>query len=370
MKTMFLLAGMLFLTPLASPCLPLRPMRVQEQDVELSNVGGKTNGFKHIAESKLVSQSVNAPGMSRLTNDAEFVQTVADRLSQQLDAKPWAKVDFGALQSDKKFMANARQMFAAVVGGRDVRIIPSRIKGGTNTPQGNFMDCVAVGSDTNWCCSGTLVASNLVVTAGHCEHCWDGNYVNRVFFGNDVNGNNGLHVVLRVKIPPLLAGFGGSANNYANDISVLVLESDVLGIKPRRVATEAQINSVQMVRLVGFGSTNDAGTLGYGIKREVDVAIASTACELPDAPNKFGCNAGMELVAGKPLSNRDSCSGDSGGPAYIWGGDDWLLAGVTSRPMKVNGSNPSSPCGDGGIYTRVDRFESWLRSIPGGHWAN
>src|SRR5262249_26076766 len=62
-----------------------------------------------------------------------------------------------SVYSDPVFLANARTL----TGDRD------RIVGGIAT--GDFPDCVAIGSADGWCCSGTLVASNVVVTAGHCD---------------------------------------------------------------------------------------------------------------------------------------------------------------------------------------------------------
>ena len=61
-----------------------------------------------------------------------------------------------SVYGDPVFLANARRLMGArtrIVGG-----IPTR----------DYPDCVAVGGASGWCCSGTLVASNVVVTAGHC----------------------------------------------------------------------------------------------------------------------------------------------------------------------------------------------------------
>jgi secreted trypsin-like serine protease len=107
------------------------------------------------------------------------------------------------------------------------------------------------------------------------------------------------------------------------------------------------------------------GSAGYGVKRQVDVPIASCSCEgmldgVTDA-RAYGCDLGLEFVAGKPLLNKDSCTGDSGGPFYIEGPRGWLLGGATSR---ATNSAPND-CGDGGIYVRVERYLSWIRSLPG-----
>jgi secreted trypsin-like serine protease len=69
-------------------------------------------------------------------------------------------------------------------------------------------------------------------------------------------------------------------------------------------------------------------------------------------------------VAGKPLLERDSCRGDSGGPAYVETNNGWFVAGATSRATK----NSSRTCGDGGIYARLHVFEDWIKSAPGGHY--
>jgi secreted trypsin-like serine protease len=102
------------------------------------------------------------------------------------------------------------------------------------------------------------------------------------------------------------------------------------------------------------------------VKRFVDVPIASPLCKgTVDGESdhaSYGCDAGFELVAGKPLLAKDSCTGDSGGPFYIEAAPgEWQIAGATSR---ATNSAPND-CGDGGIYVRLDRYRSWIESIPG-----
>ena len=77
----------------------------------------------------------------------------------------------------------------------------------------------------------------------------------------------------------------------------------------------------------------------------------------------YGCDVGLELVAGRPLLARDSCTGDSGGPFYVLDktGNQWLLAAATSRAT----DSSMSSCGDGGVYVRVDRYRGWIDAIPG-----
>ena len=74
------------------------------------------------------------------------------------------------------------------------------------------------------------------------------------------------------------------------------------------------------------------------------------------APTAAGADQN-EIVAGG--NGVDSCNGDSGGPAYVEVDGEVQLAGATSRATK----NFTQPCGDGGIYTRVDRYVDWIRQV-------
>jgi len=224
-----------------------------------------------------------------------------------------------------------------------------RIVGGR--PTTDFPDCVAVGGADRWCCSGFLVASNVVVTAAHCarEHdCAD-----RVLVGDatDPRGEGRIIEVADVHVRD------DYVRNGPNDLALLVLREDVAGVARRAVASADALRDARTVRLVGFGYTDVGARGGYGTKRAVDVPIAS--CD-----PAFGAAAEREFVAGKPLLDRDSCSGDSGGPAYVETNNGWLVAGATSRAIK----NSRRPCGDGGIYARLHVFEEWIESAPGRHY--
>jgi secreted trypsin-like serine protease len=194
-----------------------------------------------------------------------------------------------------------------------------------------------------------------VVTAGHCA-----SFATRVFFGGDVTKSGRIvRVRERVRHPDY------RKNGKQNDLLVLLLDERVENVTARKIATTKTIDAATDGRVVGFGNTDPMGSTGYGVKRQVDVPIASAACrgtldgEADSAA--YGCDKGLELVAGKPLLMKDSCTGDSGGPFYIGSPNgDWLLAGATSR---ATNSAPND-CGDGGIYVRVDKYRKWIDGIP------
>jgi secreted trypsin-like serine protease len=79
----------------------------------------------------------------------------------------------------------------------------------------------------------------------------------------------------------------------------------------------------------------------------------------------FGARPSIEFVAGAPFLDRDSCKGDSGGPAYVAVKGGWAIAGATSRATR---QSDVRVCGDGGIYTRLYAFSDWIKSVSDGHW--
>ena len=248
---------------------------------------------------------------------------------------------------DPRYLANARAL-AQRSQGR------TRVIGGARVPATEFLDCVAVGNDSQWGCTGTLIAPKVVLTAGHCA-----DFATRIFVGSDVTQpGNIVKVKRRVRHPQYHQG-------KRNDLMVLILEQKVEGVAPRRFARKAKIDAASDGRVMGFGNTDATGSFGYGQKRFVDVPIASPDCRGQiggeDDNVTYGCDVGLELVAGRPLLARDSCTGDSGGPFYAQDGNQWLLAAATSRATDSSMSN----CGDGGVYVRVDRYRAWIDAIPG-----
>lgn len=220
-----------------------------------------------------------------------------------------------------------------------------RIIGGA--PTAEFPECVAVGSLAGFCCSGTLIAPRLVLTAAHCARA---GCSRQVLIGEDVsNPAARKYFVTEVVVHP---EYGSGP---FNDLALLILSEPVVGVAPREIAQGDAPERAKFVRLVGYGATDSNGKLGYGVRRTVDVPVAT-----PDAA--YGADPATEFVAGAPFTNMDTCPGDSGGPAYVEIDGEWLLAGVTSRATKGG----VRICGDGGVYERAGAFTDWIRSVSSG----
>ena len=195
---------------------------------------------------------------------------------------------------DPRYVANLR---ALALRTRNARII-----GGSEVPASEFTDCVAVGSATQWGCTGTLIAPNVVLTAGHCEQLHT-----RVFVGRDVTKRGR---VFKVKKFVRHEKYDGQ---FRNDLMLLILEKKVTGVTPRAMATKVLIDKATTARLIGFGSTRLDGLGRLGSKLQTDVPIVSPACNGQvngEADGQvYGCHLNREIVAGKPLLLQDSCKG-------------------------------------------------------------
>lgn len=249
------------------------------------------------------------------------------------------------LDADPRYLSGVRALARRTASN-------ARIIGGSAVRGTEFHDCVAVGDDNAWGCTGTLIAPNVVLTAGHCEVLHT-----RVFIGNDVGKKGRVFKVLRHVRHPRWD------DRYRNDLMLLILEKGVTGVKPRPLASSALIDAAPDGHVVGFGTTELSGHTGYGIKQQTDVPIVSQACKGKvngkGDGTVYGCHLGREIVAGKPLLLHDTCKGDSGGPLYVADARGrWFLAGVTSRGTDL----ATTMCGDGGLYVRVDQYRDWIAS--------
>ena len=223
----------------------------------------------------------------------------------------------------------------------------TRIIGGVPTTE--FPECVAVGRLDRYCCTGTLIAPQAVLTAGHCaaHGCSE-----QIFIGNDVDGQG-----TEIRVQDAIMHPDYVPNSVAqpfDDLAVLILVEPVRTVAPAQIWSLEAIAAASFVRLVGFGNTDPGSTTGYGIKRMVDVGIASENAG-------FGARFETEFVAGAQNLDRDTCNGDSGGPAYALVDGRFELAGATSRGTR----GAQRQCGDGGVYTLVPAYRDWLVATVG-----
>jgi secreted trypsin-like serine protease len=221
---------------------------------------------------------------------------------------------------------------------------------GTNVPVGQWPDAVAVLA-RDAMCTGTLIAPDVVLTAGHCIET---DPVEVVVGSVDLAKPGGTAIAVKKAI-----AYPKWDRMY--DVGVLVLEHPA-PVMPRSVASaciaKEHLVPGAKVHVVGFGLTTADGTgmntrLHQAMLPVVDATCAhDAACEPDIAP-------GGEFTAGG--GGVDACFGDSGGPIYIDTAHGAALIGVVSRGESVIGE----PCGGGGVYVRADAVVSWIEKVTG-----
>ncbi|XP_030761082.1 proclotting enzyme-like [Sitophilus oryzae] len=161
------------------------------------------------------------------------------------------------------------------------------------------------------------------------------------------------HIEKRVKRVVRHRGF--DSRTLYNDISILTLDSPVQFSNVIRPICLPSAGGRDLAgstgTVIGWGSIRESGPQP-AVLQEVNIPIWSNR----DCKQKYGAAAPGGIVehmvcAGQ--ANRDSCSGDSGGPLMVNHGK-WTQIGIVSWGIG---------CGKGqypGVYTRVQSFLPWI----------
>jgi secreted trypsin-like serine protease len=199
-------------------------------------------------------------------------------------------------------------------------------------------------------CTGTLVAPDVVLTAGHCIG------IEPIFVVTHADS-------LEPGTPRDLVAVKWS-RAYPEwqdrlDVGVVVLQR-MARTKPRAIATACLANerlaSGAPVTIVGYGSISPDASDDNTRLHRARVAVTDPFCEHAPGCLRTAGSKGEFAAGGRGI---DACYGDSGGPAYIETPGGYALAGVTSRALDIEGL----PCGNGGIYARADKVVAWIQSV-------
>ena len=233
--------------------------------------------------------------------------------------------------------------------------------------------------------SGTLIAPNWVLTAGHVG--------NPSFF--QPGGTGPTYAISRV-IPHPQFVLNGSDLNYGFDIALLQLSTPAPGVFANiyRGANEDSLGAaITGFGVGGFGSDGGASGLPQARRagtNEIDLFLdfdpgpqgqigAQNASFLSDfdAPNGFGSPGQYNTLGAfgstpgpSPLEYQVA-NQDSGGGVYVFENGNWFLAGINSGVLTqqqtltglgIGGVGNNQPFGYGAtaLYTRVSSFQSFI----------
>jgi trypsin len=242
---------------------------------------------------------------------------------------------------------------------------------GTNVPAGQYTNVAEIVIAQSLGCTGTLIAPDYVMTAGHCGSL-TGEVVAQpianfpaaaydVYLGSNKSGQGTLHPVSEVVVEP----------NYllhqGYDVTLLHLASPVTGIAPTPIAGPSdrsiwEPGDVQTI--VGWGTTSSGGSAPDTLQAAQVPIVSDAACEAAYGPDSLtltgyqGFESVSQVCAGDGV--HDTCQGDSGGPMFATSTTGALrLTGATSYGQGC--ADPAYP----GVYARVadSALRTWVGSV-------
>lgn len=249
-------------------------------------------------------------------------------------------------------------------------------------------------------CTGSIVASNLILTAGHCFDSVDLNSTSPgsvVFANSYLNSNNNNSAKISCWQRPtnyVPCSVDDSYNCILNDITWVKINGNINNFTNYTtvpiLSNPKAISATEPKWMLGFGLLNDNQNNVSGNKYVVQSLTSSTYPDtLPsNAVNSFNTltfsNAYEQYLTVIGPNNqtnpgKGTCEGDSGGPVYVSRSGSYVLAALTQGSNSLLSPHPtnSSPpytfdtsnyanCNDGyGVYTTVGNYVNWITTTSG-----
>jgi trypsin len=234
------------------------------------------------------------------------------------------------------------------------------IVGGSDAAPGAYPAVAEITFGSSFLCTGTLIAPNWVLTAGHCGSitgaavgtpaAWPPQLID-VRIGSVKPGQGEKVPVRRVVVQPNYLA------NAGYDISLLELSTNSTKAPAKVVgAGGASLWSAGTLEtIVGFGTTSEGGDTPDTLQQAQVPVTTDATCA--GAYSDFDLMT--MLCAGFPQGGVDTCQGDSGGPLF---GRD--AAGALKVVGATSFGEGCARAGKPGVYARVGdtTLREWIRS--------
>ncbi|WII73291.1 trypsin-like serine protease [Bdellovibrio sp. 22V] len=262
--------------------------------------------------------------------------------------------------------------------------VGSAIMGGTLVKENSTLASGIVGifdTQDNAICTGSIIGENIVLTAAHCVTTKPSKL--KVIFGNDIDAamatrepdvlQEYVRRVVDVKVHEDYnpAEHETKETDYA-DIALIKFQGALpQGYKPVSILPDDSVlRRGVLVTLAGYG-VSDIYTEPVDPKKVKNLDEALEYGEVMCDENLRNClkvemsGDGVLRETKAPVSSlqetevrldeskgHGTCSGDSGGPAYIEKNGQYYLFGITSRGSQL--------CDSVGVYTNAVYYRTWI----------
>ncbi|XP_077289421.1 trypsin-1-like [Arctopsyche grandis] len=232
-----------------------------------------------------------------------------------------------------------------------------RIVGGQETQVNEYPWMTLLLYNGQFYCGGSLINDRYILSAAHCVSGFKEEKMSIRLLEHDRDTDNETETITR-KIARVLRHPRYSNQNYNNDIALLRLDEKVeLVGKLRPVCMPVSGKSFTGYDgiVTGWGALEEHGAVANALQ-EVTVPIMSNEECRKTAYGEKRITDNM-LCAGFPEGMKDSCQGDSGGPLHIVNSTTNLhhVVGV------VSWGEGCAQADHPGVYTRVNRYNTWIR---------
>ncbi|KAM4605919.1 transmembrane protease serine 7 [Polymixia lowei] len=233
-----------------------------------------------------------------------------------------------------------------------------RIVGGVNSAEGEWPWQVSLHFSGNLYCGASVISSDWLISAAHCfskDRLSDPRHWS-AHLGMLTQGN-AKHVA---EVQRIVVHEYYNARTFDYDIALLQLKKPwpaSLGPLVQPVCLPARSQTLTQNHhcwVTGWGYRSEEDKVLPTVLQKAQVSILSQS----ECKRKYGPVSPRMLCAGVASGEQDACRGDSGGPLSCRapGGGRWFLIGIVS--WGAGCGRPNLP----GVYTRVNKFTSWIHS--------
>ncbi|CAF0960735.1 unnamed protein product [Rotaria sordida] len=233
-----------------------------------------------------------------------------------------------------------------------------KIVNGTESIKGDWPWLISMQRRGSHICGGSLINDEWIITAAHCVVGNLDTSVYDIIFG--------LHDrlapdpwVIRRKVDRIVVHPQYTSRNFLNDIALMKLSAKIDTYTeyymPVCFPNADQTFDGQIGYTIGWGAQFYGGSVLRKLNEVTSAVLTDSACKGRYSTGMI--NTDTQICSGG--NKAGACQGDSGGPLIVADparSGRYVLVGLTSWGIG---------CGDGGVYTRVSAYKSWVETTAG-----